>query len=67
MYLQRSDKKEDGFEVPWSDVVRIAGHHMKRVADLVPPRWSVESFPTPAELDALLAAGGTLERAGPVI
>lgn len=39
--------------VPWASVVRIAGHRMHPVGGLHPPRWEVDSFPDPEELERL--------------
>ncbi len=38
---------------PWQRVVEVIGDLMRREAELAPPRWRVESFPSESQLDAL--------------
>lgn len=38
--------------VSWDDVVRVVSHRMQATGD-VPPRYRVESYPTPAEMEAM--------------
>lgn len=51
------DKPEDAevTHVSWDDLVAIAGRHLRPEPDVWPPRFFVDTFPNPKELDALRA------------
>ncbi len=45
---------------PWERVWEVAGHRMKKL-DLYPPRWLLDDFPTPDELERIGGATMTQE------
>jgi hypothetical protein len=53
MFFEEGDERIVGGE--WNDVQRVVGRLMTPVEDMYPPRWHVQDFPTPAELEQLRA------------